>query len=250
MNRVLQYDIFKIKKSKYVWISTLVALFISILVLTVTIYASKNGKYIKIGVEQYFHVLFDSISPLIFSIIVGIFVGSDFKNGTIKNIASKGITRDKIVFSKTILSFILAIIFILVHVIFGILIILTMSNQSITYSAMLILFRGLFLSILSFFAYSSIYIFIAFLVRSSGISIAISIAVNAILPTIALLIDSLIIRSERLYVSNTMPSFVSTFFKQNTIDTQQMIIYVVAMIVEIIVLYLLTDVLMKKRDIK
>ena len=125
-----------------------------------------------------------------------------------------------------------------------------MSNQSITYSAMLILFRGLFLSILSFFAYSSIYIFIAFLVRSSGISIAISIAVNAILPTIALLIDSLIIRSERLYVSNTMPSFVSTFFKQNTIDTQQMIIYIVAMIVEIIVLYLLTDVLMKKRDIK
>ena len=47
-----------------------------------------------------------------------------------------------------------------------------------------------------------------------------------------------------------MPSFVSTFFKQNTIDTQQMIIYVVAMIVEIVVLYLLTDVLMKKRDIK
>ena len=89
MNRVLQYDIFKIKKSKYVWISTLVALFISILALMVTIYASKNGKYIKIGVEQYFHVLFDSISPLIFSIIVGIFVGSDFKNGTIKNIASK-----------------------------------------------------------------------------------------------------------------------------------------------------------------
>ena len=115
---------------------------------------------------------------------------------------------------------------------------------------MLILFRGLFLSILSFFAYSSIYIFIAFLVRSSGISIAISIAVNAILPTIALLIDSLIIRSERLYASNVMPSFVSTFFKQNTIDTQQMIIYIVAMIVEIIVLYLLTDVLMKKRDIK
>lgn len=148
MNRVLQYDIFKIKKSKYVWISTLVALFISILALIATIYSSKNGKYIKIGVEQYFHVLFDSISPLIFSIIVGIFVGSDFKNGTIKNIASKGITRDKIVFSKTILSFILAIIFILVHVIFGILIILTMSNQSITYSAMLILFRGLFLSIL------------------------------------------------------------------------------------------------------
>ena len=125
-----------------------------------------------------------------------------------------------------------------------------MSNQSITYSAMLILFRGLFLSILSFFAYSSIYIFIAFLVRSSGISIAISIAVNAILPTIALLIDSLIIKSERLYVSNLMPSFVSNFFKQNTIDTQKMIIYIVAMIVEIIVLYLLTDVLMKKRDIK
>ena len=111
MNRVLSYDKFKLQKSKYWWICTLIAIAMN----TIGIIVLKNGmKYLSGSKSLPFDAYRSITSPVTFllAIIICLFVGTDFKTGTIKNIASKGIHRHEIVLSKLIWSYILSFIFI------------------------------------------------------------------------------------------------------------------------------------------
>ena len=100
MNRVLSYDRFKLHKSKFWWICILISMAIADLtIFTFAAGASKLGA--KVIPFSYYRTVTNP-STLIFLIIVCMFIGTDFKTGTIKNVASKGIKRHEIVLSKLI----------------------------------------------------------------------------------------------------------------------------------------------------
>ena len=251
MIRALKYDKFKLEKSKYCWICMLVSIVLCVVSLVISIYLSNKENLIKVGIESYNEILFSAPSTLIFSIIISIFIGSDFKNGTIKNIASKGISRENIVFSKLLYIYLLACFYVIINILIGLVVVLLMTNQNISINDLTMLLKNTVLTILKMLTFSSIFAFISFLSKNPGVSIAISIGVDSIIPLMALMIDKLIIKSEKLYANNIIPNFVSTIIQLGSnIETQKIIIYVTAMIIETILFSFITTISFKNRDIK
>ena len=117
MNRVFfKYDGFKLQKSKFWWICTLITM-------ALTCFSIFSGQlFVKLGQKLSLFSQYRIITnptTFIFLIIVCIFIGSGFKQERFKNIASKGIKRPEIVLSKLIWNFILAIAFMILSVLSG-----------------------------------------------------------------------------------------------------------------------------------
>ena len=101
MNRVFKYDGFKLQKSKFWWICTLITMALTCFsIFSASALSSKLGQK-AFSFSQY--RIITNPTTFIFLIIVCIFIGSDFKTGTIKNVASKGIKRPEIVLSNCLL---------------------------------------------------------------------------------------------------------------------------------------------------
>lgn len=250
MNRILNYDKFKLRKSKYLYICMIISVCLIILALSAAIVTSQKVMTISVSVTGYFNIVFSSISPLIFSIIICIFVGSDFKDGTIKNVISKSISRENIAISKAIWIYTLTILFVLINVLVGFLTIISMAKVSFYSSDFVIIFRNILISILQMLSLSSMFMFISFLAKSPESAIAISIAANAIIPIIVTLIDGLIIKANNMYLSNMLPFFATRFFSQPQVDKEKITMFIIAMIVEIILFFALSVITMKKSEIK
>lgn len=110
------------------------------------------------------------------SIMTILFFCSDFSNGTIKNIASKGFSRECIYFSKYICTFFITVIYFVLYILTYLLPqYFIIGNLSTEYFKMPTNFlSSLFLVLLLNLAYNAVHLFIASLLRRSGVSIAAS----------------------------------------------------------------------------
>lgn len=258
MNRILKYDAFKIKKSKYWWICMLIsACLVTLAVVLVANVNSVDPTATSRGLSSYKRMIFGA-NIVLFLIILSIFIAEDFKNGTIKNIASKGISRKNIAISKIIGVLIFATMFVFVNVISGIVsAILIDSKFVLSSSDMTNLLKYTALNLLQVYTYSCIFTFVAFLVKSAGSSIAIGFGLQSVIPLIFNLIDAFVIKSESMNISNILPSFLVQLMSQNTDNLAQittksgsLTIYIVAMLIEMIVFGVLSIFIFTKRDIK
>lgn len=258
MNRILKYDAFKVKKSKYWWICMLISA--CLITLGVALIANVN-KLDPIattrGLSSYKRIIFGA-NTIIFLIILSIFIAEDFKIGTIKNIASKGISRKNIVVSRIIWVLIFATIFVFVNVISGIVSAILIDNKFVLSSSdMTNLLKYTALNLLQVYTYGCIFSFIAFLVKSAGSSIAIGFGLQAVVPLVFNLINIFVIKSKNINISNILPSFLTQIISQDTNLVQSfpaeggsLTIYVVAMLVEVAVFAMLSVFIFTKRDIK
>lgn len=245
MNRVFKYDGFKLQKSKFWWICTLITMALTCFsIFSASALSSKLGQK-SFSFSQY--RIITNPTTFIFLIIVCIFIGSDFKTGTIKNVASKGIKRHEIVLSKLIWSYILAIVFVALTVATALATMIIFTKTSIKSSELIEILKLSGLSILSLWAFSSIYTLITFIVKSSGAAIAISIILSIFSTIIITLVEQLILKSKNL--SRLFPNFIATI-ASGASTAKSTTIFIIAMFVWIIVCSALTILIFQKQDIK
>jgi len=231
MNRVLSYDKFKLQKSKYWWICTLIAIAMN----TIGIIVLKNGmKYLGGSKSLPFDAYRSITSPVTFllAIIICLFVGTDFKTGTIKNIASKGIHRHEI--------------FITLSVLAGIVSIILLTNTSIKGKEFAELIKLTAISFVAVCAFSSLFNLISFTFKSSGISMAISIIFIMLSEIVISLLEVLLkIKNLKIYFPNFISTITVSGASSKTVTT-----FIISMIVWIVVCSGLTILIFKKQEIK
>ncbi|WP_150263697.1 ABC transporter permease [Parvimonas micra] len=245
MNRVFKYDGFKLQKSKFWWICTLITMALTCFsIFSASALSSKLGQK-SFSFSQY--RIITNPTTFIFLIIVCIFIGSDFKTGTIKNVASKGIKRPEIVLSKLIWNFILAIAFMILSVLSGLIAVILFTKTSIKSDDLVEIIKLTAIAILALCAFASIFTLISFMVKSSGAAIAISIIVSLVLNVIVSLLETIFFKSGNL--SRLFPFFISNITGGGATQ-KSTTIFIIAMFVWIIVCSVLSILFFQKQDIK
>ena len=244
MNRVLNYDKYKLQKTKFWWICILVAIAMNTIGLFVMINFASSLGMSNLPFAQYRSIT--NPVTLVFLIIPCIFVGNDFKTGTIKNIASKGIKREEIVISKLIWNFVLAILFMICSVIAGLIVLILFSKTSIKSKDFVELMKLTGIAILGLCAFASISTLISFLVKSSGTAIAISIVLT-LFGELFINLAQIIFKIKNL--GKFSPTFVSTITSSGA-SSKSTTTFIISMFVWIVVCSLLSIYIFKQQDIK
>jgi len=109
MSNLLKTDFYRLFRSKSFYICGFIAFALFdlglILIYLLSNMAAVNGAEISVaksGIEFGLNAFPDMDSQIILSIIIGIFITSEFSHGTMKNVVSKGFSRIQIYFSKLI----------------------------------------------------------------------------------------------------------------------------------------------------
>lgn len=258
MNRMLTHERFKLRKSKYWWICTLVLVVMTTLSILGIYFGNREITSIDdtgiVGHMVTFALLKPAIigqSSLLIAIIIGTLICSDFSDGTIKNIASKGITRNQIVLSKLIIGNLLGILLITVKFLTGLILgyfLLGFSNVGNSFWIELI--KAFSLSILQTMAYVSIFTFPGFLFKKASSSITLNIILTIFVPLIILIVSALMTwynYSLGFDINLLIPKSILIIDSGNTKD---MFIYCLMMLAYIISGALLSMFIFNKNDIK
>lgn len=202
MLNLIRSDIFKLRKAKYFWI----LLFINILLAVGTVYlldftyklagdsmeahlsqeqAALDDAGMNVSVEGIptghdqlsasgqLLTFFAGNTTLLMSVLISLFVGSEFNNGTVKIIASRNYSRLKIYLSKLLVGILASILFTLVFVLAATLTATALwgfGDVSGSYASQLLL-KGA-LELLLGASYVSLFVMFSFLIRQNGGSLA------------------------------------------------------------------------------
>lgn len=202
MLNLIRSDIFKLRKAKYFWI----LLFINILLAVGTVYlldftyklagdsmeaqltqeqAALDDAGMNVSVEGIptghdqlsasgqLLTFFAGNTTLLMSVLISLFVGSEFNNGTVKIIASRNYSRLKIYLSKLLVGILASILFTLVFVLTATLTATALwgfGDVSGSYASQLLL-KGA-LELLLGASYVSLFVMFSILIRQSGGSLA------------------------------------------------------------------------------
>ena len=202
MLNLIRSDIFKLRKAKYFWI----LLFINILLAVGTVYlldftyklagdsmeaqltqeqATLDDAGMNVSVEGIptghdqlsasgqLLTFFAGNTTLLMSVLISLFVGSEFNNGTVKIIASRNYSRLKIYLSKLLVGILASILFTLVFVLAATLTATALwgfGDVSGSYASQLLL-KGA-LELLLGASYVSLFVMFSFLIRQNGGSLA------------------------------------------------------------------------------
>lgn len=202
MSHLLNNEFYKIRKAKYFWICILINIALAvgtIFILDFTykiagdqMEAQMSGQqdamdeagvnistsgiptsYDDLCASTQLIGFFTGNTPLLLAVVISLLVGSEFNNGTIKNIASKNHSRTKIYLSKLIASVIVGIIFVLIHVLFSTITATAVwgfGDISAGYWPTVIKSGGIELLLIS--AFVSVFVMISMLIRQNGGSLA------------------------------------------------------------------------------
>ncbi len=199
MINILKVDLYKMFKTKSFYVIGIILITFSALnaymYARITLDANE-----KIGISldsfNFFTVFMQIISSLVIymTLFVVLFMVSEFSNGTIKNIATKGYLRESIYFSKLIAGIISTLIYISVVTLAIYLPYIFVLRGHITneFEMPKYFVNSLFIILLHFLAYISIGLMIASLVRKSGISIVCLFAFLALIPLLLDILDKLL----------------------------------------------------------
>lgn len=242
MNRMLAYEKFKLKKSKYWWVCSIVLTIITSLTILGIYFGNKELNSLETDELVSHIVTFTLFKPaiigqnsLLISILIGTLICSDFSNGTIKNIASKGITRTQIVLSKLIVGTFLGIILISVKILTGLILgyfLIGFSNVGNEF--WIDLSKTFLLSILQTMAYVSIFTFSGFIFKKSSSSITLNIVLTIFVPVIILITSALLTWYNyklgfdlNILIPNSILLIKLNNYKDLTIYSSMMIFYII-----------------------
>lgn len=274
MTNLLKSDFYKLLRSKGFYISIILSIIftvIIVLILKLTYNSADNiltsgysSPESQESLNSLLNINLNAVSqiPLFFpnsflltfiAIPISIFCTSDFKFGTIKNIASKGFKREYIYLSKLIASVFICFVILLVN-----LPVYTIGNTiiwgfgDIPDNFVLDLLRLCGLEFLAYIGIASLFTMISMLIRNNGGAIAINICVlslsSIILMLLSLIIDK-VLKSDFLinnYWILDYPAKLASYTLENDTISKCSLVSVIT----IILTSLLGIFVFKKRDIK
>ena len=251
MKNLLSADLYKLRHLKSFW----VCLFINIglaLANILLIQYSNGGAPNGMAALDYFLRCFSTSTPLLACISVSIFAAGEFGYGTMKNIASHGFSRSAIFFSKTLVGWLISLVYTIGYFLFTFfpaLIFWGMGTASETFVTDALVITSL--QILLTLAFSTLFTAVAFLLRQSGGAMAISICIMQFSLLGASLLQLFL--QEVLHIENQLPSYLISSCMNALYDplTQEVIQRCLLVGFGFLALFLLCGLLsFRKRDIK
>lgn len=247
MLNLIRSDIFKLRKAKYFWI----LLFINILLAVGTVclldftyklagdsmeaqltqeQAALDDAGMNVSVEgiptghdqlstsSQMLTFFAGNTTLLMSVLISLFVGSEFNNGTVKIIASRNYSRLKIYLSKLFVGILASVLFTLVFVLAATLTATALwgfGDVSGSYASQLLL-KGA-LELLLGASYVSLFVMFSFLIRQSGGSLAANICFLEFTSLVVTLGEMLIhhFLGRTVTLSDYLPDMCMTALTQN-----------------------------------
>ena len=251
MKNLLSSDLYKLRRLKSFWVCLLINIGLglaNVLLIQFTNDGAPNG----MGALEYFPRCFSTSTPLFACISISIFAAGEFGYGTMKNIASHGFRRSAIFFSKTLVGWLISLLYIVSYFLFTFfpaLIFWGTGTASETFVTDALVITAL--QILLTLAFSTLFTAVAFLLRQSGGAMAISICIMQF----SLLGASLtqLFLQEVLHIENQMPSYLISSCMNALYDplTQEVIQRCLLVGFGFLALFLLCGLLpFRKRDIK
>ena len=251
MVNIIKSDIYKTIKSTYFWVLSIIMLVLYILSSCISLhFVNEAFKQAEICTNSFFSYLYSiPYSTYLFvCLFIMISTGLEFSSGSIKNIASKGYPREFLYFSKLICALLVLVFYTLICAI-GLLICsqIMIGNKIPNFYLMIPNFASLsFLYTLHAIAYISISLMIAFLLRSSGISIAIFCIFSSMASILGAVIEFIIRRIQGIEFS-IEPYLLSSCLLSGSEHLTRTIIVLLAYILIPLIIGVYT---FKKRDIK
>lgn len=198
MINILKVDLYKMFKAKSFYVIGIILAAFSALnaYAFAKISLDANEKLLMLVNSNFFVVFMQNVNSVVtyVTLFVVLFMVSEFSNGTIKNIATKGYLRESIYFSKLIVGAVSTLIYVAVVALSIYLPYIFVLRGHITneFEMPKYFINSFFIMLLHLLAYISIGLMIASLVRKSGISIVCLFAFLALIPLLLDILDKLL----------------------------------------------------------
>lgn len=251
MKNLLSSDFYKLRRLKSFWVCLIINAGLA-LANVLLIQYSNGGAPDGIGALEYFPRCFSTSTPLLACISLSIFAAGEFGYGTMKNIASHGFRRGAIFFSKTLVGWLISLVYMVGYFLFTsfpALIFWGLGTASETFVTDALLITSL--QILLTFAFSTLFTAVAFLLRQSGGSMALSFCIMQFSLLGASLLQLFL--QEVLHIKNQLPSYLISSCMNALYDplTQEVIQRCLLVGFGFLIVFLLCGLLpFRKRDIK
>lgn len=198
MINILKVDLYKMFKAKSFYVIGIILAAFSALnaYAFAKISLDANEKLLMLVNSNFFVVFMQNVNSVVtyVTLFVVLFMVSEFSNGTIKNIATKGYLRESIYFSKLIVGAISTLIYVAVVALSIYLPYIFVLRGHITneFEMPKYFVNSFFIMLLHLLAYISIGLMIASLVRKSGLSVVCLFAFTSLIPFILDMLDKLL----------------------------------------------------------
>lgn len=198
MINILKVDLYKMFKAKSFYVIGIILAAFSALnaYAFAKISLDANEKLLMLVNSNFFVVFMQNVNSVVtyVTLFVVLFMVSEFSNGTIKNIATKGYLRESIYFSKLIVGAVSTLIYVAVVALSIYLPYIFVLRGHITneFEMPKYFINSFFIMLLHLLAYISIGLMIASLVRKSGLSVVCLFAFTSLIPFILDMLDKLL----------------------------------------------------------
>lgn len=198
MINILKVDLYKMFKAKSFYVIGIILAAFSALnaYAFAKISLDANEELLMLINSNFFVVFMQNVDSVVtyVTLFVVLFMVSEFSNGTIKNIATKGYLRESIYFSKLIVGAISTLIYVAVVALSIYLPYIFVLRGHITneFEMPKYFINSFFIMLLHLLAYISIGLMIASLVRKSGLSVVCLFAFTSLVPFILDMLDKLL----------------------------------------------------------
>ncbi len=198
MINILKVDLYKMFKAKSFYVIGIILAAFSALnaYAFAKIFLDANEELLMLINSNFFVVFMQNVNSVVtyVTLFVVLFMVSEFSNGTIKNIATKGYLRESIYFSKLIVGAVSTLIYVAVVALSIYLPYIFVLRGHITneFEVPKYFINSFFIMLLHLLAYISIGLMIASLVRKSGLSVVCLFAFTSLIPFILDMLDKLL----------------------------------------------------------
>ncbi len=198
MINILKVDLYKMFKAKSFYVIGIILAAFSALnaYAFAEISLDANEELLMLINSNFFVVFMQNVNSVVtyVTLFVVLFMVSEFSNGTIKNIATKGYLRESIYFSKLIVGAVSTLIYVAVVALSIYLPYIFVLRGHITneFEVPKYFINSFFIMLLHLLAYISIGLMIASLVRKSGLSVVCLFAFTSLIPFILDMLDKLL----------------------------------------------------------
>lgn len=198
MINILKVDLYKMFKAKSFYVIGIILAAFSALnaYAFAKISLDANEELLMLINSNFFVVFMQNVNSVVtyVTLFVVLFMVSEFSNGTIKNIATKGYLRESIYFSKLIVGAVSTLIYVAVVALSIYLPYIFVLRGHITneFEMPQYFVNSFFIMLLHLLAYISIGLMIASLVRKSGLSVVCLFAFTSLIPFILDMLDKLL----------------------------------------------------------
>lgn len=198
MINILKVDLYKMFKAKSFYVIGIILAAFSALnaYAFAKISLDANEELLMLINSNFFVVFMQNVNSVVtyVTLFVVLFMVSEFSNGTIKNIATKGYLRESIYFSKLIVGAVSTLIYVAVVALSIYLPYIFVLRGHITneFEVPKYFINSFFIMLLHLLAYISIGLMIASLVRKSGLAVVCLFAFTSLIPFILDMLDKLL----------------------------------------------------------